>query len=135
MLDLSIKNVSKVYGDVTAVHHAELDLAGGKMVSFLGPSGCGKTTLLRMISGLDLPTTGSITLGDRDITFVPAHQRNMGMVFQSLALFPHLSVGENIAYGLRIRGADKAEQVKRVKELLELVQLPGTEDRHITQLS
>ncbi len=135
MLDLSIKDVSKVYGDVTAVHHADLDLAGGKMVSFLGPSGCGKTTLLRMISGLDLPTTGSITLGDRDITVVPTHQRNMGMVFQSLALFPHLSVGENIAYGLRIRGVDKAGQIKRAKELLELVQLPGTEDRHITQLS
>jgi putative spermidine/putrescine transport system ATP-binding protein len=135
MQDLSIKGVSKVYGDVTAVQQADLDLAGGKMVSFLGPSGCGKTTLLRMISGLDLPTTGSITLGDRDITSVPTHQRNMGMVFQSLALFPHLSVGENIAYGLRIRGVGKAEQVKRAKELLELVQLPGTEDRHITQLS
>jgi len=135
MLDLSIKGVSKIYGDVTAVDNVDLDLAGGKMVCFLGPSGCGKTTLLRMISGLDLPTYGSITLGDRDITYVPAHLRNMGMVFQSLALFPHLTVGENIAYGLRIRGVDKADREKRAMELLELVQLPGTADRHITQLS
>ena len=135
MLDLSIKAVSKLYGDVSAVDDVNLHLQGGKMVSFLGPSGCGKTTLLRMIAGLDLPTKGAITLGDRDITLVPAHLRNMGMVFQSHALFPHLTVGENIAYGLRIRGVGKVEMEKRADELLQLIQLPDLADRHISQLS
>ena len=135
MLDLSINAVSKLYDDVVAVDDVSLHLQGGKMVSFLGPSGCGKTTLLRMIAGLDLPTKGSITLGDRDITLVPAHLRNMGMVFQSHALFPHLTVGENIAYGLRIRGAGQAEMKKRADELLQLIQLPGLADRYISQLS
>ena len=100
MLDLSINAVSKIYGQTTAVDTVDLHLDGGKMISFLGPSGCGKTTLLRMIAGLDLPTTGTISLGDRDITLIPAHQRNMGMVFQSHALFPHLTVAGNKLYNL-----------------------------------
>ena len=86
MLDLKLSDITKQFGHVTAVSDVDLHLDGGKMVSFLGPSGCGKTTLLRMIAGLDLPTQGSIRLGERDITHTPAHQRNMGMVFQSLAL-------------------------------------------------
>ena len=135
MLDLSINAVSKIYGQTTAVDTVDLHLDGGKMISFLGPSGCGKTTLLRMIAGLDLPTTGTISLGDRDITLIPAHLRNMGMVFQSHALFPHLTVAGNIAYGLRIRGVEKSERDKRTDELLQLIQLPGLADRHISQLS
>jgi len=135
MLDLEVQNVTKSFGPVTAVDDVSLHLEGGKMVSFLGPSGCGKTTLLRMISGLDLPTKGQILLGQKDITQTPAHLRNMGMVFQSLALFPHLSVGDNIAYGLKIRGVDAAARKKRAEELLELIRLPGVADRHISQLS
>ena len=135
MLDLEVCNVTKTFGDVTAVDQVDLRLEGGKMVSFLGPSGCGKTTLLRMISGLDLPTQGKILLGNKDITGTPAHLRNMGMVFQSLALFPHLSVGENITYGLKIRGIARAERDKRAEELLKLVRLPGVAGRHVSQLS
>src|SRR5690606_18079695 len=100
-----------------------------------GPSGCGKTTLLRMIAGLEEPSSGRILLDGTDITGVPAHQRDFGMVFQSLALFPHLSVGGNIAYPLRIRGARRAEQEARVRELLELVHLPGLAERPVSRLS
>ena len=135
MLDLTLRDVTKQFGHVTAVKDVNLGLDGGKMVSFLGPSGCGKTTLLRMIAGLDLPTQGAIQLGERDITQLPAHQRNMGMVFQSLALFPHLSVGENITYGLRIRGMGRGERQRRAAELLELIRLPGIAERAISQLS
>ena len=135
MLDLSLIDITKQFGQVTAVSDVDLHLDGGKMVSFLGPSGCGKTTLLRMIAGLDLPTQGQIRLGERDITHTPAHQRNMGMVFQSLALFPHLSVGENVTYGLKIRGVSKDERRPKAEALLELVRLPGIADRHISQLS
>ncbi|MEM7168536.1 MAG: ABC transporter ATP-binding protein [Pseudomonadota bacterium] len=136
MLDLEIRGVTKTFGGtITAVKDVSLHLDGGKLVSFLGPSGCGKTTLLRMIAGLDLPTSGSIHLGDRDITTTPAHERNMGMVFQSHALFPHLTVGENIGYGLKIRGVDKAERQASAEKLLELIRLPGIAQRHISQLS
>jgi len=135
MLDLALIDITKQFGHVTAVADVDLHLDGGNMVSFLGPSGCGKTTLLRMIAGLDLPTQGHIRLGEKDITHTPAHQRNMGMVFQSLALFPHLSVGENITYGLKIRGVSSDERRPKAEKLLELVRLPGIADRHISQLS
>jgi putative spermidine/putrescine transport system ATP-binding protein len=135
MRDLSLVKVTKKFGGLTAVSGVELTLDGGKMVSFLGPSGCGKTTLLRLIAGLEVPTKGRIRLGENDITDTPAHRRNIGMVFQSLALFPHLSVGENITYGLRIRGGDSATRARRAEELLELVRLPGVAERHISQLS
>ena len=135
MLDLKLDQVTKRFGQVTAVDDVSLALDGGKMVSFLGPSGCGKTTLLRMIAGLDLPTQGRVRLGERDITELPAHQRNMGMVFQSLALFPHLTVGENITYGLRIRGVARGARKRRAEELLELIRLPGIAGRSISQLS
>ena len=135
MLDLSLIDITKQFGQVTAVSDVNLHLDGGNMVSFLGPSGCGKTTLLRMIAGLDLPTRGHVRLGDRDLTHTPAHQRNMGMVFQSLALFPHLSVGDNITYGLKVRGASRDERASRAEQLLELVRLPGIAGRHISQLS
>jgi len=135
MLDLELNDITKRFGQVTAVSGVNLHLDGGKMVSFLGPSGCGKTTLLRMIAGLDLPTQGTVRLGDRDITHTPAHKRNMGMVFQSLALFPHLTVGDNITYGLKIRGVPKDQRRPKAEQLLELVRLPGVAERHISQLS
>jgi putative spermidine/putrescine transport system ATP-binding protein len=134
-MDLHIQNITKRFGSTTALEDVTLTLPAGKLICFLGPSGCGKTTLLRMIAGLETPTSGRILLGDKDLTAIPAHQRNIGMVFQSFALFPHLSVAENIAYGLRIRGVDKVTRLKRAEELLALVKLSGVGHRHIAQLS
>jgi len=135
MSGLILNSVTKEFGNFTAVDHVQLSVPHGTFVCMLGPSGCGKTTLLRMIAGLDLPTGGSIVLDGEDITAVPTHKRNLGMVFQSLALFPHLSVGENIAYPLRIRGVAREQQVKRVEELLAMIHLPGYADRPVTKLS
>ncbi|ATN35713.1 ABC transporter ATP-binding protein [Rhizobium daejeonense] len=135
MSGLSLNDVTKQFGPFTAVDNVQLNVPHGTFVCMLGPSGCGKTTLLRMIAGLDLPTGGSIVLDGEDITQVPTHKRNLGMVFQSLALFPHLTVGENIAYPLRIRGIGREEQVKRVEELLAMIHLPGYADRPVTKLS
>ena len=135
MPGLELRSVSKRFGPLTAVEDVDLDLPAGKFISFLGPSGCGKTTLLRLIAGLETPSSGGVVLDDRDITALPTHQRNIGMVFQSLALFPHLNVWNNITYGLRIRGASKPERRQRAGELLEMVRLPGVEERDIKQLS
>nr|WP_295469155.1 ABC transporter ATP-binding protein [Mesorhizobium sp.] len=135
MSGLSINDVTKTFGSFAAVDHVQLDVPHGTFVCLLGPSGCGKTTLLRMIAGLEVPTGGAIVLDGQDITQVPTHKRNLGMVFQSLALFPHLSVGDNIAYALRIRGASKAEQKARVDELLKMVHLGGFSDRPVAKLS
>ena len=135
MSGLALNNVTKEFGTFTAVNNVELTVPHGTFVCMLGPSGCGKTTLLRMIAGLDLPTGGTIQLDGEDITHVPTHKRNLGMVFQSLALFPHLTVGENIAYPLRIRGAPKEDQKKRVDELLSMIHLGGYADRPVAKLS
>ena len=135
MSGLSIDAVTKQFGDFRAVDDVSLSVPHGTFVCLLGPSGCGKTTLLRMIAGLEEPTSGTIALDGADITDVPTHRRNFGMVFQSLALFPHLSVGDNISYALRIRGASKQEQRKRVEDLLALIHLPGFADRPVAKLS
>ena len=135
MSGLTLENVTKEFGTFTAVDDVALTVPHGTFVCLLGPSGCGKTTLMRMIAGLDLPTKGAIRLDGADITHVPTHKRDLGMVFQSLALFPHLTVGENIAYSLRIRGAGKEEQKKRVDELLAMIHLPGYADRPVAKLS
>jgi putative spermidine/putrescine transport system ATP-binding protein len=135
MSGLILDQVGKTYGKVVAVSHVDLAISHGNLVCLLGPSGCGKTTLLRLIAGLETPTHGKLLLDDEDLTDTPAHRRGFGMVFQSLALFPHLSVGENIAYALRIRQVDRATRRRRAEELLELVRLPGVVDRHISQLS
>jgi putative spermidine/putrescine transport system ATP-binding protein len=132
---LRIDHVSKSFGKLAALIDVDLEFPHGKLICLLGPSGCGKTTLLRCIAGLETPTAGRIWLDGQDVTDAPAHKRNFGMVFQSLALFPHLSVGENIAYGLRIRGVDQGARSKRAEELLELVRLPGVIDRPVSQLS
>lgn len=135
MSGLALNNIVKQFGTFTAVNGVSLNVPHGTFVCLLGPSGCGKTTLMRMIAGLDLPTSGTIRLDGDDITTVPTHKRDLGMVFQSLALFPHLTVGENIAYPLRIRGASKEEQKKRVDELLAMIHLPGYADRPVSKLS
>jgi putative spermidine/putrescine transport system ATP-binding protein len=132
---LRLEGLVKRFGDVEAVAGVDLELPPGKLISFLGPSGCGKTTMLRMIAGLEQPTEGRVYLDEQDITDRPPHVRDIGMVFQTLALFPHLSVGGNIAYGMRIRGVDGAKTRARVEELLELVSLGGLGERRISQLS
>jgi putative spermidine/putrescine transport system ATP-binding protein len=135
MQGLVLEGISKRFGGLTAVDDVSLTVPAGTFVCLLGPSGCGKTTLLRMIAGLEEPDAGRIMIDGADITALPTHRRDFGMVFQSLALFPHLSVGENIAYPLRIRGRSQAEQQARIAELLELVQLPGFAARPVSKLS
>jgi putative spermidine/putrescine transport system ATP-binding protein len=135
MAGLTFEHIEKRFGSVVAVRDANLHLGHGKFVCFLGPSGCGKTTLLRLVAGLEAPSRGRILLDGEDITDTPAHKRGFGMVFQSLALFPHLTVGENIAYSLRVQKVDKPSRLERTEALLELVQLTGLADRHIAQLS
>jgi putative spermidine/putrescine transport system ATP-binding protein len=135
MTGLRLEGLTKRFGAMAAVDHVDLAVAHGTFVCLLGPSGCGKTTLLRMIAGLEEPSEGRIRLDDADITTVPAHRRDFGMVFQSLALFPHLDVGGNIAYPLRLRGVARSERRAKVAELLDLVRLPGLAARPITRLS
>jgi putative spermidine/putrescine transport system ATP-binding protein len=132
---LRLEGLVKRFDDVVAVDGVDLELPAGKLISFLGPSGCGKTTMLRIIAGLERPTEGRVHLDGEDITDRPAHTRDIGMVFQSLALFPHLNVAGNIGYGLRIRGTSKERIATTVDELLRLVSLEGMGARRIQQLS
>jgi putative spermidine/putrescine transport system ATP-binding protein len=132
---LRLQGLVKRFDDVVAVAGIDLDLPPGKLISFLGPSGCGKTTLLRCIAGLERPTEGRVFLDGEDITDRSPHTRDIGMVFQTLALFPHLNVAGNIGYGLRIRGVPRERIDRRVQDLLELVSLEGLGDRRIQQLS
>ncbi|MGR3313998.1 MAG: ABC transporter ATP-binding protein, partial [Roseovarius indicus] len=135
MTELSLRSMTKRFGRLTAVEDVTLDIPDGSFVCLLGPSGCGKTTLLRLLAGLEMPTEGQVIVSGEDHTAVPPEKRDFGMVFQSLALFPHLSVADNVAYPLTIRGRSKAEARKRGTELLDLVQLSGLGDRRIHQLS
>jgi putative spermidine/putrescine transport system ATP-binding protein len=132
---LRLQELVKRFGDLEAVAGVDLELPPGRLISFLGPSGCGKTTLLRMIAGLEQPTAGRVFLDGEDVTDRPPHSRDIGMVFQTLALFPHLSVSGNIGYGMKIRGVAQAEIRRRVDELLKMVSLEGTADRRVSQLS
>jgi len=134
-VDVSLDGVTKRFGDVTAVDGITLEIEQGEFFSLLGPSGCGKTTTLRMIGGFEEPSGGTIYLGGGDVTNLPPYRRNVNTVFQSYALFPHLSIFENIAFGLRRKKVGKSEIDRRVKESLELVDLPGFETRKATQLS
>jgi putative spermidine/putrescine transport system ATP-binding protein len=139
MAYLTLSNISKVYGagkDKTlAVQDFNLDIEQGEFISFLGPSGCGKTTTLRMVAGFEIPTTGSITLNGDDITNRPPNQRNVGMVFQSYALFPNMTVAGNIGFGLEVRKDEKGAIKQRVDEMLELIQLKQYGNRYPYQLS
>jgi iron(III) transport system ATP-binding protein len=132
---LSLQNISRNFGATRAVADVSLDVEQGEFFGLLGPSGCGKTTTLRMIAGLEKPDAGLIRFEDKDITNLPPERRGFGMVFQNYALFPHLNVFENVAFGLRARHAAKAEINDRVRSALELVQLPGYEKRQIDELS
>ncbi len=135
MSTLELANVTKRYGEIVAVDDATLSVPAGSFVCLLGPSGCGKTTLMRIVAGLEAASAGSVHFDGMAIDALPVHKRDFGMVFQSLALFPHLSVGDNIAYPLKIRGRGKAEREARVADLLDLVRLPGVADRAVSQLS
>ena len=143
---LRLQGINKQFGASTVLRDIDLTIPQGHLVCFLGPSGCGKTTLLRIIAGLEHPSGGSMHIGEDDITALPANRRDFGMVFQSLALFPHLSVAENIAYPLRLRDkrktqnaqggiSGKAAIARRVSEMLDLIKLPHMANRAISQLS
>lgn len=130
------ENVSKVYGTkVTAVDNINLEVEAGTLVTLLGPSGCGKTTTLRMIAGLEMATSGRIFIGDKDVTRLPATDRDVSMVFQSYALFPHMTVMENVSYGLKFSGFDKSETKEKALAGLGLVGLTGYGDRLPSELS
>jgi putative spermidine/putrescine transport system ATP-binding protein len=127
--------VSRYFGEVKAVDHVNLEIRDGEFFSMLGPSGSGKTTCLRMIAGFDRPTTGSIYLYGKDVSNLPPYERDVNTVFQDYALFPHMTIEDNIAYGLMVRGLPKTERYKRVEEMLDLVRLPGFGYRKPSQLS
>ena len=132
---LTLSQISKRFDQTMAVADVSLNVERGEFFGLLGPSGCGKTTTLRMISGLETPDSGTIQFADRDITLLSPEKRGFGMVFQNYALFPHLNVFENVAFGLRARHKPKAEMVTAVNSALELVQLPGYEKRRVDELS
>lgn len=132
---IKFDRVSRHFGDVKAVNEADLEIRDGEFFSMLGPSGSGKTTCLRMIAGFDRPTSGQIFLYGQDVSNLPPYERSVNTVFQDYALFPHMTVEENIAYGLMIKGVPKPERAKRVEEMLELVRLPGFGYRKPSQLS
>ena len=134
-IDVRLERVSKLYADVAAVDDLSLDIAEGEFFSLLGPSGCGKTTTLRMIGGFEDPSLGTVYLGGRDVTDDPPYKRDVNTVFQSYALFPHLDVFENVAFGLRRKKVDKHEVDTRVKEVMHLVDLIGFETRKPPQMS
>jgi len=135
MASVQLIGISKRFGDIAAVNGIDVSVQNGEFFSLLGPSGCGKTTILRMIAGFYMPTAGKILFDKRDVSFVPPNKRNTGMVFQNYALFPHMTVFENVAFGLRARKTPKPDRRTRVMKALEMVNLSGLENRHVTQLS
>jgi len=132
---IRLRELRKLFGHIVAVDGIDLDIADGEFFAVLGPSGSGKTTVLRMIAGFETPTSGSIELGGRDTTRVPPFRRDVNTVFQDYALFPHMSVADNVAYGLRVRRVGKPERVRRVAEVLEMVRLPDLGTRKPGELS
>ncbi|NJN97548.1 MAG: ABC transporter ATP-binding protein [Anaerolineales bacterium] len=135
MTFLELTNVRKSFGEFVAVENFNLNIQRGEFISFLGPSGCGKTTTLRMVAGFEKPTSGVIKINGTDVTFTPPNQRNVGMVFQSYALFPNMTVAGNIGFGLKIAKKPASEIKQRVHEMLELIHLPKYGDRYPYQMS
>jgi putative spermidine/putrescine transport system ATP-binding protein/spermidine/putrescine transport system ATP-binding protein len=132
---VQFKGIFKRFDKVVAVEKIDLEIEKGSLVTLLGPSGCGKTTLLRMIAGLETPTEGDIFVKGKRINDVPIHKRNLGMIFQNYALFPHKTIYDNIAFGLKYRNVKRSDVEDRVKRALEMVRLPGVEERFPSQLS
>src|SRR5687767_5275710 len=135
MTSVRLQKISKRFGDVVALHETDLDIAAGELFFLLGPSGCGKSTLLRLIAGLHEPTTGKIFFNDKDVTTLPTSERNAVMVFQSYALWPHMTVAENVRFGLEVRSLPRREQTSRVKEVLDLVHMEQYAKRKPNELS
>jgi putative spermidine/putrescine transport system ATP-binding protein len=133
--DIRLSGVRKAYGDVVAVDGIDLEVSRGEFFTLLGPSGSGKTTTLRMIAGFELPDAGTVELAGRDVRDLPPYDREVNTVFQDYALFPHMSVAENVEYGMRVRGTSKDERAKRRGEALEMVRLSGFDDRKPAELS
>ena len=139
--EVVLKDVTKIFQqpdtgkDFTAVNAINLKINDGEMVTLLGPSGCGKTTTLRMISGFEYPTSGQVLIGEQDVANVPPNKRGISMVFQSYALFPHLNIWENIAYGLRVAKLPKDELIKKTNDVIDMMQLTEMEKRFPNQLS
>src|SRR3954462_9289190 len=133
--DIRLVGVRKLFGDVVAVDGVDLDIRRGEFFTLLGPSGSGKTTCLRMIAGFERPDAGSIELAGDDVSRLPPAERDVNTVFQDYALFPHMKVGENVAYGLKVKKVAKAERSQRVEEALAMVRLEGYGDRRPSQLS
>ena len=132
---VQLKGVLKQFGKIVAVQKMDLDFEEGSLVTLLGPSGCGKTTILRMIAGLESPTEGDIYIKGRRVNDIPIHKRNLGMIFQNYALFPHKTIFDNVAFGLKYRNVARNEIEGKVKKALEMVRLPGVENRMPSQLS
>jgi putative spermidine/putrescine transport system ATP-binding protein len=133
--NLKLANVTKRFGNVTALDNFNFEVGVGELVALLGPSGCGKTTALRVVAGLENQDSGQVYVGDNDISSTPAHKRNMGMVFQAYSLFPNLTAEENVAFGLQMRKVNKEMRIKKAQTLLELVGLPTHSKRYTHQLS
>ena len=134
-LAVNLNGLTRVFGAVRALDGLDLHIEPGELVALLGPSGCGKTTALRILAGLDQATSGTVEVGGKDLTRVPANKRDMGMVFQAYSLFPHLTVLDNVAFGLKMRGQDRAVRAKRAGDMLDLVGLGEQADRYAHQLS
>ncbi len=132
---VEMTDLHRSYGDVKALDGLDLHLSPGELVVLLGPSGCGKTTALRILAGLEKQDAGSIRVGDRDLSLVPANKRDMGMVFQAYSLFPHLTVLDNVAFGLKLRGVSRSERRTRAGDMLDLVGLGPQKDRYANQIS
>ena len=135
MSSISVTGLTKRWGSVTALHGIDFEARAGELVILLGPSGCGKSTTLRIIAGLEEATSGSIRFGDRDVTALPAAQRGIAMVFQSYALYPHLSVRENIVFGLKVRRLPAAERESRLDRAAEILGIGKLLDRRPAELS
>ncbi len=135
MVSLTLRGITRKFGEVTAVDDVSLEIGRGELFFLLGPSGCGKTTLLRLIAGFYAPNAGSVHFDDQDVTRTPPHRRNTGMVFQNYALWPHMSVWENVAYGLVLRKVSSSEQNDRVSEALRMVRMDAYKERSPNQLS
>lgn len=135
MTSLTLRHISRVFGERTALHDIDIDVHPGEFFSILGPSGCGKTTLLRIIAGFEKPDAGSVVISGRDVTHVPPEQRAIGMVFQNYALFPHMNVYENVAFGLQVRHVERGELRRRVSQTLASVALDGREREPVVALS
>jgi putative spermidine/putrescine transport system ATP-binding protein len=134
-LPITIRQMTKRYGDVHALDHVDLDIRSGEFMTLLGPSGSGKTTLLSVLGGFTRPDHGSLMFGEREVVAMPPHERGVGMVFQNYALFPHMSVADNVGFALRLRGVDRASRAHRVERALEMVRLSGFGKRRVDQLS